>query len=307
MKKIKLLIFVVFCLVFIEPAMAQQAPFYTQYMFNDYLVNPAVAGSNNYFQIRANSRIQWIGMSEAPRTMSVAAYGPFKEKPMGYGGYIFNDVTGPESRLSLGGTYSYNLMITDMMRISGGITLGLMQYKLDGTKINIGEQVGYDPAFPDGVESQLIPDASAGIYLYSVYYYVGISAHQLLGNKFSLHEDLDSVDTDMGINRLKQHLYLSGGYHFILNRDFVLQPSALIKYTGPGQFQAEINVKTTYQRMIWGGLSYRTGDALAVLLGYNYENKIYFGLSYDITVSELRRYSNGTIEVMIGYRFNDIK
>ncbi|MGM0407177.1 MAG: PorP/SprF family type IX secretion system membrane protein [Bacteroidota bacterium] len=307
MKKIKLLIFVVLCLAFIEPVKAQQAPFYTQYMFNDYLVNPAVAGSNNYFQIRANSRIQWIGMSEAPRTMSVAAYGPFKERPMGYGGYIFNDVTGPESRLSLGGTYSYNLMLTDMMRISGGITIGLMQYKLDGTQIKIGDQVGYDPAFPDGVESQMIPDASAGVYLYSTYYYVGISAHQLLGNKFNLHEDLDSVDTDMGINRLKQHLYLSGGYHFILNRDFVLQPSALIKYTGPGYFQAEINVKATYQRMIWGGLSYRTGDAVAVLLGYNYENKIYFGLSYDITVSELRRYSNGTIEVMIGYRFNDVK
>jgi len=86
-----------------------------------------------------------------------------------------------------------------------------------------------------------------------------------------------------------------------------LQPSAMIKYTGPGQIQAELNVTTTYQRMIWGGLTYRTGDAIAVLLGYNYESKIYFGLSYDITVSELRRYSNGTIEVMIGYRFNDIK
>jgi hypothetical protein len=90
-------------------------------------------------------------MSDAPRTMSIAAYGPFKEKTMGYGGYIYNDVTGPESRLSLGGTYSYNLMITDMMRISGGITIGLMQYKLDGTKIKIGDQVGYDPAFPEGV------------------------------------------------------------------------------------------------------------------------------------------------------------
>jgi type IX secretion system PorP/SprF family membrane protein len=307
MKKTRILIFVILCLVFIMPAKGQQAPYYTQYMFNDYLVNPAVAGTNNYFQIRANSRIQWIGMSDAPRTMSIAAYGPFKEKTMGYGGYIYNDVTGPESRLSLGGTYAYNLMITDMMRISGGITIGLMQYKLDGTKINIGDQVGYDPAFPDGVESQIIPDASAGIYLYSTYYYVGISAHQLLGNKFNLHGDLDSVDTDMGINRLKQHLYLSGGYHFILNRDFVLQPSAMIKYTGPGQIQAELNVTTTYQRMVWGGLTYRTGDAIAVLLGYNYESKIYIGLSYDITVSELRRYSNGTIEVMVGYRFNDIK
>ena len=59
--------------------------------------------------------------------------------------------------------------------------------------------------------------------------------------------------------------------------------------------------------MAWFGLSYRTGDAIAVMAGYNHENKIYIGLAYDITVSDLRRYSGGTIEVMIGYRFNNIK
>ena len=34
--------------------------------------------------------------------------------------------------------------------------------------------------------------------------------------------------------------------------------------------------------MVWGGLSYRFKDALSVLIGYEYNRKIFFGYSYDI-------------------------
>ena len=290
---------------------SQQAPSYTQYMFNDYLINPAVAGAFNYFQVRANSRIQWMGISDAPRTMGIMGHGPFKEKSMGYGGYIWSDITGPESRLAMGGTYAYNMPINDALRISGGLTIGFMQYKLDGTSLYSGTETVEDQAMPNAVESKFMPDASLGFYLYCSRFFVGLSAHQLLGNKYSFSEGTDTIT---GISRLTQHIYLSGGMNFILNRDFALRPTALIKYTTPGQIQAEISAVTIYQRMVWGGLAYRMGasgyfssDAISVLAGYNYENKLYIGLSYDITLSDLRRYSNGTIEVMIGYNFNKIK
>jgi type IX secretion system PorP/SprF family membrane protein len=280
-------------------------------MFNDYLVNPAVAGTFNHFKIRANSRIQWTGFGgEGPRTMSISGYGPFKEKDMGYGGYIYNDVTGPESRLTLGGTYAYNIAINDAWRISGGLSFGYMQYKLDGAIMHFDDDL-YDPAMTNGVETKNSLDANLGFYAYSTFYYVGISAHQLLGNKYNVHELIDSAQ---GISRLTQHVYLSGGANFILNRDFAITPSALIKYTSPGLIGVDINAKVTYQRIVWGGLSYRfgsagyfTSDALAVMAGYNYENKIYIGLAYDITLSDIRRYSGSTFEVMVGYQFNNVK
>ena len=302
MKILRNIIVIVFLLSFAKFASAQQAPYYTQYMFNDYLVNPAVAGTYNYFQIRANYRLQWIGFDGAPSTFSLTGYGPLKKRPMGYGGYIYNDVTGPESRLSAGGSYAYNIAINDAMRISGGLSLGIIQYKLDGTSMRFDDEI-YDPALTGGVESRIIPDANVGFYLYSTYYYVGISAHQLFGNKYNVHEELDSVN---GVSRLTQHVYLSGGYNIILNRDFLLSPSAMIRYT-PTQFQFEINAKCTYQRLVWLGLSYRYKDAVSVLLGYNHEDKIYFGVSYDVTTTDLRKYSNGTVEIMLGYRFNTIK
>lgn len=303
MKRIKFIILVVLCFVYIK-SNAQQAPYYTQYSFNDYLINPAVAGTYNQVRIRTNSRIQWIGINESPRTMSIAMYAPFKEKTMGYGGYIFNDVTGPESRLSLGGSYAYNIAINDSWRISGGLSLGLMQYKLDGTAMINDDEGTQDPVMTGGVESRIIPDANIGFYAYTTFYFVGISAHQLLGNKYNVYAESDTVK---GASRLTQHVYLAGGANFILNRDFLLRPTALIKYASPGQIQAEISALVFYQRMVWAGLSYRTGDAVSILAGYNYNNRMYIGLAYDLTVSDMRRYSKGTIEVMIGLQFNDIK
>ncbi len=311
MKTLKYILGGVFLLFLTISLRAQQAPSYTQYMFNDYLINPGIAGAFNNFQVRANSRIQWMGITDAPRTMGIMGYGPFKEKDMGYGGYIWSDITGPESRLAMGGTYAYNMAINDVMRISGGLTVGFMQYKLDGTYLNSGYEGVEDQAMPNAVESKFMPDASLGFYLYSTQFFAGLSIHQLLGNKYSFSEGTDTIT---GISRLKQHIYLSGGINLILNRDWALRPTALIKYTSPGQIQAELSVITFYQRMVWGGLAYRMGasgyfssDAISILAGYNYENKLYIGLSYDITLSDLRRYSSGTIEVMIGYAFNKIK
>ena len=292
MKALKYILIVIPLWMFAVSLNAQQAPFYSQYMFNNYLVNPAVAGTYNYFQVRANTRIQWIGIEGSPTTMSIAGYGPLKERDMGYGGYIYNDVTGPESRMFFGGSYAYNIAINDAMRISGGLTIGYMQYKLDGTSMYFDDETP-DPALTNSIEKKSMLDGSVGFYLYATSFYVGLSAHQLFGNKYNTYDEIDSVS---GISRLTQHVYLSGGYSLILNRDFVLSPSALIKYTSPGQMQLDINAKVEYQRMVWAGLSYRTGHAIVVLAGYNYENKYYLGLAYDIPVfSDIRRHTSGTI------------
>jgi type IX secretion system PorP/SprF family membrane protein len=286
-------------------AKAQQMPQYTQYTWNDYMINPAVAGTHNYLQVRAFSRMQWLGISGAPQTYSISVYGPTKEQPMGYGGYIYSDYTGPTSRLVFKGSYAYNIPINSNIRISGGISLGGIQYKVDGTQFDtqaIEDIWGQDPVIDGTVRSNFIPDASAGIYVYSTYFFAGISAHQLIGNKLN-----KITPEQVGLNRLKQHYYLAGGYNFILNRDLMIQPSILVREMFPAPPQAEITARAIYQRIVWGGLSFRTNDAFAFMAGYNHENRWYFGVSYDFTYSRLRQYSNGTIEVMFGLKFNDIK
>jgi hypothetical protein len=81
----------------------------------------------------------------------------------------------------------------------------------------------------------------------------------------------------------------------------------MLKGSLPNAVQLDINTRVIWQDMVWGGISYRTGDAVSILIGYSYEEKIYFGYSYDITLSDLRNYNTGTHEIMFGFRFNDIK
>ena len=283
---------------------AQQMPHYTQYTWNDYMINPAVAGTHNYLQVRAFSRMQWLGISGAPQTYSLSVYGPTREEPMGYGGYIYSDYTGPDSRLAFKGSYAYNVPVNSNIRISGGISIGGVQYKVDGTQFDQWA-VNNDPVVDGTVRSTFIPDASAGVYVYSTYFFAGISAHQLLGSK--LNKIAPESPDAKGINRLKQHFYLAGGYNFILNRDFMLRPSLLLREMFPTTPQLEITAKAIYQRIVWGGISFRTSDAVAAMFGYKHENRWYFGLSYDFTYSELQRFSGGSVEVMFGLKFNDIK
>ena len=294
-----------FLLLMSFSAKGQQMPQFSQYHFNNYLINSAVAGTHNYLQVRAFSRMQWIGIPNSPQTYSVSFYGPTKEKDMGYGGYIYGDYTGPTSKLVFKGSYAYNIPITSSIRISGGLSIGGMQYKIDGSSFGDSPILDDDPSIDRSVRSTFTPDASAGIYVYSTYFFAGISAHQLFGNQ--LKSITAKNDSAKGVNRLKQHFYLMGGYNFILDRDFILRPTLLVRQMFPASPQPELTARLIYQQFLWGGLAYRYGDAVSVMAGYNHESRWYFGLAYDITTSELRQYSRGTVEFMFGLKFDAIK
>lgn len=277
----------------------QQSPHFTQYMFNDFVINPAVAGTHDYYQIRSNHRFQWMGLTDPPLTNTLSIYGPHSKLPMGFGGYIYNDVTGPTSRTGVTGSYAYNVELTRDIRISGGLSFGIMQYKLDGAQLTVKEV--NDMAIQPVVYNTYLPDASIGFYAYADEWYAGFSVSQLLNNKLKLFED------NNGLNKLKSHFYLTGGYKYEINRDFIAEPSIIVKGSAPGVYQFDITARVLYQDMIWGGLSYRLKDAVSVLLGYIYDEKFYFGYAYDIGVNDIRSYNSGTHEIMIGYRFNDIR
>jgi len=277
----------------------QQSPMYTQYMFNKFVYNPAVAGVDPFFQIRSNHRFQWVGLTDPPLTNALSYYGPHSRLPMGYGGFIYYDMTGPTSKAGITGAYAYNVGIMGDMRLSMGVSLGLMQYKVDGTQIMIKDK--NDDAIQDAVYASFVPDANLGLYLYSKKWWAGFSTTQLINTKLKLFEQRT------GLSKLKTHFYLAGGYMFDINDDFKIEPSAILKGTAPAQIQFDINTRVIFRDMVWLGLSYRTQDALSLLIGYTYDNRIHIGYSYDFTTTDLRKYSSGTHEIMIGYRFNDIK
>lgn len=312
MKRIALIASVVFLLMFSE-AKAQQLPQFTQYMFNTYIINPAVGGTFNYYQMRYNNRFQWVGLKDYPQTYSISAYGPHGSKDMGFGGSFYHDVTGSTSRSGGLFSYSYNMQITENgLRISGGISLGFMMFRADGSKFEYGDSFNMnDPALFTNTKSIFTPDASVGFLVYDSRFFAGISAHQLLGQKL-YESDLTHMIGDeevnyYGVNKLRQHFMLTGGMMLPLNRDFLIEPSVLVKYMINSPVQVDLNAKLTYRREFWGGISLRWMDGIAILFGYEYQSRYLFGYSFDYSLTDLRPHSAGSHEIMIGYKFDKLK
>lgn len=298
MKRLNI-IAILYCIAGLMNLEAQQLPHFSQYMFNDFILNPAIAGVHDYYQIRTNHRFQWVGIEDPPITNSISFYGPHSKMDMGFGGSVYTDVTGPTSRTSLSGSYGYNIAVTNDMRLSMGLSLSMLQFRVDGTQLEPKDVS--DAYIQPMVITSYMPDAGVGVYLYGDGFYAGLSAAQLLNNKITLFGE------DLGLNRLKSHFYVTGGYRFEVDRDWVVEPSAIVKVTAPKQYRFEVSGKVEWQNMVWLIAGYRFHEAVTIMAGYNYDDKFYFGYAYDIGITELRRYNMGSHELMIGYRFNDIK
>lgn len=276
---------------------AQQLPIFTQYMFNDYILNPAIGGIHNYYQVKTTFRQQWIGIDDAPSTYMLSTYGPHSSRDMGFGGYLFSDKVGPVSNTGLYLSYAYNFQLVSNIRFSLGLFAGGVQWKYDASSVKMTDVL--DPL--NKQQSKFHPDASFGAYVYTSQWDVGFSANQLLFTR--VDEKSDTLDI---VSRLTSHFYLTGRYKYNLNRDIDLEGSGWLKYVYPDIPQMDFTVRGIYQKLAWFGISWRTSDAIAILIGYN-QGMVNFGYSYDITTSELRKYSSGSHEVIIGVKFASIK
>lgn len=290
-----------------QQGFSQQIPHYTQYMLNTFLTNPAVAGTYKYYQMRLNNRYQWVGINDAPYTVSMSFYGPLEKKDMGWGVNIGNDATGPTSRTNIMGTYAYNMQVgSSGLRVSGGLAFGMMMYRLDGSKLTLGEEYDpqYDPAILQSTKSIFTPDASVGFYLWNNSFNVGLSIQQLFGQRLKFYPE------PIEDSRLKQHYMLSGGYWVNLNRYVEFETALLLKYMIKSPMQVEWNGKITYRQKMyqaWGGLSFRWKDGVSVLVGATLKNKYMIGYSFDWSLLGISKYNSGTHEIMVGYMFDKIK
>jgi type IX secretion system PorP/SprF family membrane protein len=283
-------------------AYAQQLPLFSQYMLNDYFQNPAVAGSRPVFDAVSANRLQWIGITDAPRTYALSLHGPVKAKNMGVGGYLFSDVTGPTRRAGISGSYAYHIKLAEKIKLSLSISAGVMQFAVDASKLTLDNPGDY--VFYNGYQSKIVPDLGASFLLYGLpkengtgNWWLGAYVPQLYPAKLNLFE------TPTPTGKLATHVYVMGGYKAFLTDEFSAEPSLLIKYASPTPAQVDIGARVFYKNKIWIGGTYRTKDAISAMVGYTYKDNISIGYSYDITTTNLKNYSNGTHELMIGLRF----
>lgn len=273
---------------------AQQLPQLSQYAFNDYVYNPAVAGSRPWFELRTGHRYQWVGITDSPRTFTLSGTTPLGRK-MGVGALLFTDHVGPTRRTGFQASYAYHLNLTSDVRLSMSVSLGMLQFLVDGSKIQFHD--GSDPVIDDQLRGDLVPDATFGIMAYHRSWWAGFAAPQLVKSKIYFY------DQENSLSELSTHYYAMGGYRWDLADDFRLEPSVLVKYVDPVPAKIDLTAILRYRENFWLGATYRTKDAMSVMLGLWLKQTFQFGYSYDITTTNLKNYSDGTHEVMLAVTF----
>lgn len=297
MRKIKLLpiaLFASFC-----GLKAQQLPLYSQYMLNDFSMNPAVAGTQPYFNVKSDNRFQWMGITDAPRTYILTFDGPITLQHIGIGTYVFTDITGPTRRTGFTTAYSYHMKLNKTLNLSLGLSAGILQFAVDGQAITLITQ--NDQALVNQFEAAIVPDFAAGAYLYGAKFYFGIAAPQIIPLKAKLNSFADAND------EMVTHFYATGGYNFDLGNNFSLDPCVVAKYVNPAPPQFDLGVRILYMQKFWLGGGYRTLDAAYAMVGYVYQQNLTIGFSYDYPLTDINKYSTGTTELYIGIKFNKHK
>jgi type IX secretion system PorP/SprF family membrane protein len=308
---------------------AQQKPQYTQYVFNNYLLNPAVTGIENYTDLKAGYRSQWTGLNGAPVTSYISinaplgrnfidgdamampsggAVNPFSrdysrsylsaEPHHGIGGMVVTDRAGPITQTNIGASYAYHLGVTDRLNLAVGAMVGLNHISLDLSQIVLADP--NDPAIISGRNSQWRPDVSVGVWAYAGDFFIGASAQQLVKQTLNFGEG-----SNYNQSKTVPHLFLTGGYKLYLSEDVTLLPSILFKFVQPAPTSFDFNMKLAFSDKLWLGGSYRHNDSYSAMAGVNINSIISIGYSYDFTNSNLRTVSNGSHEIVLGILLNN--
>ena len=298
MKKASLYIL---CLLFaalsVQYSYGQQLPQFTNFMLNDYVLNPALSGAKENFEVKSDFRQQWVGITDAPVTYYLSANGPSLNQNMGYGGFIYNDVTGPTSRLGATFSYAYHAKFNDNLKLSLGVSAGFMQYTIDGSQITLHDQV--DPALSNLLQKTILPDIGFGAMLRSPQYYIGFSVPQLYQDKINF-----TGTTTAASSVLATHYYVMGGYNLDASDLLRFEFSFMLNYSNPTPAQINLGVRAVYDKSYWLGLAYRSADAIPIMVGYIYQDYLTFGYSYDISISSIKYAISGSHELVVGIKFN---
>jgi type IX secretion system PorP/SprF family membrane protein len=307
---------------------AQQQPHYTQYVLNQYIINPAITGIENYMDIKFSHRHQWMGFEGAPVTSYFTAHKSFGGSNMkttatsfaveeggnargksywdqytaadphhGIGVQVINDRMGPLNNLSASLTYAYHLGLSEQTSISAGVGVGFNQTGIDASKVDY-LHTNVDPAvYTSGQLKKIRPNLNAGLYLYSSKFFLGVSALQVIPQRVEFSDNSVKVKE----NNLLPHTFITAGYRMLIGDDFNFIPSVMVKITRPVPTQVEFNAKLQYRDLAWIAASYRSTDAVAGMLGISLSNKIMMGYSYDYTTSYLNNFSRGSHEFLLGF------
>jgi type IX secretion system PorP/SprF family membrane protein len=290
-------------------------PQFTQFYAAPLYLNPAFAGAIDCWRAGANYRNQWsLGNTPYPTYKvfvdhNLSATTRFRG---GAGLYIFRDDRGVGDYT----TYEIAPMLSYFLRLNNTINLrfGLqpsyhLKYANGVGNLTFGDQMenlnGTVRGPSEGINkpgSYNFFDLSSGILLYSPNWWLGLSGHHLLRNRFMV---------DPNTNRVPLKVSIHGGYRYEIPSDIYTSLTTALNLRAQGKaLQFDVGMYFERQKLVLGawyrGMPLITGggfnsDALAALVGLHI-NQWRVGYSYDFPLSKMS-YTFGSHEISLIYEF----
>jgi len=277
---------------------SQQDPEFSQNINVLNCYNPGAAGSTDKVCLTAVHREQWVGFTGAPSTSFFNANGAFKLFGANHGASlsILNDSYGFNSDLSANISYAYRIDLGSG-KLGIGLNLGLLN-KAIAPEWNIPAGLGSvegDPYIPKNNESRVAFDMGFGFFFRSEQLFFGIS---------TTHLNQARIRYQDATPYMVRHYYATAGYTLqLMNPLFEVMPSFVLKSDGNAN-QLYLSTLIRYNKKLWGGVSYRAGDAIVGIVGIDLFNGVGVTYSYDFVTSRIGKYSDGSHEFSLNYCFD---
>lgn len=274
---------------------AQQYPVFSQYYFNELVINPAYTGSHVQLSATGMYRNQWVNFPGAPRTYNFSAHTSLLKNKIGVGLMFDHDEIGSYKNNHVYGYYAYKIHFTDAT-LSMGLQAGFNLLGADFSQLDL--QSPGDASFYN-LSREIKPNFGAGLYYTKKNYFLGASVPFILNNKIA-----NSFEAFAGAIKEARYYFLRGGFVSPLDRTekVKINPSFLVRAQEGQPLSFDINSSIIFYDIFSVGGSYRLGDSFISFIDLKITEKLHFGYSYDWTSSDLNGFSNGTHEFMINYR-----
>lgn len=297
----ELYLIAVFCVVS-SAIFGQQEQLYTQFMYNKLGLNPAFAGNHKEVALSAIVRNQWIGFEGAPMTQSASLNVPLANQKIGFGINLTNSSIGISEKQTIDAMYAYRVNVG-----SGALSFGLQgsmrRYQVDYSDPRLVGIIdkNTDPTINSTRINDNVINFGAGVYYNTPNFYAGVSAPRLI------REDIN-FSSDIGFSTEVRHFYVMTGGAIDVSNDWVITPQALYKVVKNSPFDIDVNLSATWRSFLTGGLTYRHGgdsesfaESIDLLMAVQVNPGLLIGVSYDFTLSQIRKYSSGSLEATVHY------
>ncbi len=299
----KILILILFFVLFNSLSYAQQDAQYTQYMYNTISVNPGYAGSRDVLSLTGLYRTQWVGLEGSPKTMTFSGHTPLKNEKLGLGVSIVRDEIWIQDETYIDIDFSYTINTSANGQLAFGLKAGAHLLNIDFRKTNPENSTDDDFDLSNNVDNKFSPNVGFGVYYHTEKFYLGYSAPTLLRTKY-YEDDVNSVSY---LAKDKVNHYLIAGYVFDLNADLKFKPAILFKAVKGAPLQADLSGNLLLNEKLTLGLAYRWDAALSGLVGFQLSEGLMIGYAYDWETTELNNYNSGSHEIFLRFELKSSK